>query len=164
MDLETIKKFLRSPRPGDDYLAGVNGFLDFAYTGKSADAKIHCPCVKCVNRFLLKRNTVYEHLVCDGMLHRYTVWGCHGETAAYISAKKRKRSQHVGINSNMRQLVHDVFRNADGVPPMTDHDDPNPPETGPDPETKAFFDLLRDVDEPLWKGLRRLLESLGSVM
>lgn len=69
MDLETIKKFLRSPRPGDDYLAGVNGFLDFAYTGKSANAKIHCPCVKCVNRFLLKRNTVYEHLVCDGMLY-----------------------------------------------------------------------------------------------
>lgn len=53
----------------------------------------------------------------------------------------------------MRQLVHDVFRNADGVPPMTDHDDPNPPETGPDPETKAFFDLLRDVMNHCGKGV-----------
>ena len=152
MDLKAIKKLLRSPRPSDDYLAGVNGFLDFAYAGKSSDAKIRCPCAKCVNRFLYKRNTVYDHLVCDGMLLRYTVWGCHGETAAYISANKRKRSQPVGINSNMRQLVHDVFRNVDGVPPMTDHDDPSPVETGPDPETQAFYDLLKDADEPLWTG------------
>jgi hypothetical protein len=34
MDLEAIKRLLRSPRPSDEYLAGVKGFLDFAYMGK----------------------------------------------------------------------------------------------------------------------------------
>lgn len=82
MDLKSIKELLLSPRPSEEYLAGVDGFLDFAYTGKSSDAEICCPCVKCVNRFLLKRIDVYDHLVCNGILCGYTVWGCHGETAA----------------------------------------------------------------------------------
>lgn len=152
MDLTAIKKLLSSRRPSADYLAGVDGFLDFAYTGKSSDAKIHCPCVRCVNRNLLKRDTVYDHLVCNGMLLRYTVWGCHGETAGYISSNKRKRSKQEGINSNMRQLVHDVFGNIDNGSQVNDFDDPNPPEHGPDPETQSFYDLLRDADVPLWDG------------
>ena len=45
MDLEFIKELLLSPRPSEEYLAGVAGFLDFAYIGKSSDAKIRCPCV-----------------------------------------------------------------------------------------------------------------------
>ncbi|KAM0837940.1 hypothetical protein ACQ4PT_061310 [Festuca glaucescens] len=122
--------------------------------GKRADSKIHCPCVKCVNRFLLKRDDVYGHLVCDGMLLGYTVWGCHGETAAYISARKRKRSKGEGknLNSNMHQLVHDAFGNIDNGPPVIDRDDPNRPEPGPDSETQAFYDLLGGEDVPLWKG------------
>nr|XP_051215102.1 uncharacterized protein LOC127332797 [Lolium perenne] len=154
MDLEAIKRLLRSPRPSDEYLAGVKGFLDFAYVGKKADTKINCPCVKCVNRFLLKRDDVYGHLVCDGMLLGYTVWGCHGETAAYISANKRKRSkgERKNLNSNMHQLVHDAFGNADNEPPVNDRDGPNLLEPGPDSETQAFFDLLGGEDVPLWKG------------
>lgn len=123
MDLTNIKKLLCSPRPSADYLAGIEGFLDFAYTGKSTDAKIRCPCIKCVNKFLLKRNTVYDHLVCNGMLLGYTVWGCHGETAGYISSSKRKRSKQGGINSNMCQLVHDVFGNIDNGSQLNDCDE-----------------------------------------
>ncbi|KAE8780233.1 Transposon protein, putative, CACTA, En/Spm sub-class [Hordeum vulgare] len=123
MDLTNIKKLLCSPRPSADYLAGIEGFLDFAYTGKSTDAKIRCPCIKCVNKFLLKRNTVYDHLVCNGMLLGYTVWGCHGETARYISSSKRKRSKQGGINSNMCQLVHDVFGNIDNGSQLNDCDE-----------------------------------------
>ena len=62
MDLESIKELLLSPRPSEEYLAGVAGFLDFAYIGKSSDAKILCPCVICVNGSLRKREDVYDHL------------------------------------------------------------------------------------------------------
>ena len=85
MDLSAIKRLLQSKRPSDEYIAGVQGFLKFAYSGKKSDAKIQCPCVKCVNRQLQMQETVYEHLVCDGMLRGYTIWGCHGETSSYIS-------------------------------------------------------------------------------
>jgi hypothetical protein len=158
MDLKSVKELLLFPRPSDEYLAGVAGFLDFAYMGKSCDAKIRCPCVKCVNALLLKRQEVYDHLVCHGISDGYTVWGCHGETAAYISTykhgktaphistKKRSRSECERTKSNMRQLVEDVYRE----PPVTEADSPNLSEPGPDPESQAYYDLVRDADEPLW--------------
>jgi hypothetical protein len=83
MDLSAIKRLLQSERPSDGYIAGVEGFIKFAYSGKRSDAKIHCPCVKCVNRHLHMQETVYDHLVCHGMLRGYTIWGCHGETTSY---------------------------------------------------------------------------------
>ena len=61
MDLSAIKRLLQSERPSDDYIAGVEGFLKFAYSGKRSDSKIRCPCVKCVNRPLHTQETVYEH-------------------------------------------------------------------------------------------------------
>ena len=156
MDLKSIKELLLFPRPSDEYLAGVGGFLDFAYMRKNSDDKIRCPCGKCVNALLLKRQDVYDHLICHGFSNGYTVWGCHGETAAYISAnehgktaahistKKRSRSQREGTKSNMRQLVEDVFRE----PPMIEPETQNPSELGPDPESQAYYDLVRDADEP----------------
>lgn len=152
MDLKAIKKLLLSDRPSDDYLAGVNGFLEFAYREKGSNAKIWCPCVKCVNRRLKKRDEVYDHLVCDGMLQGYTIWGCHGETAAYIRANQASDSQHKGINSNMHQLVHNAFGYGDNQFPNHQSDGPNSSKVGPDKETKAFYNLIREADEPLWTG------------
>jgi len=162
MDLNAIKRLLQSERPSDEYIAGVKGFIKFAYSGKRSDAKIQCPCVKCVNRRLQTQETVYEHLLCNGMLRGYTIWGCHGETTSYISAnkdlepcsKKNKDSEPArpSFNTNMRQVVQETFGYID-----TEHHTNGPhasgsPEDGPDAETEAFFDLLRAADEPLWEG------------
>ena len=57
----------------------------------------------------------------------------------------------------MRRLVHDIFVNIDNGSQVNDFDDPNPPQHGPDPETQAFYDLLREADVPLWK---RMLDCL----
>uniref|UniRef100_J3N7A8 DUF4218 domain-containing protein n=1 Tax=Oryza brachyantha TaxID=4533 RepID=J3N7A8_ORYBR len=43
LDLNAIKKLLLFPRPSDRYLAGVEGFLDFAYREKNPNDKIRCP-------------------------------------------------------------------------------------------------------------------------
>jgi hypothetical protein len=105
MDLATIKRLLLSERPSDDYIVGVQGFHQFAYRGKKLDVKIRCPCVKCVNMLLQKQPIVYDHLVCHGMLRGYTIWGCHRETASYISANKDSESQcRPSLNHNMHQV------------------------------------------------------------
>jgi hypothetical protein len=153
MDLKAIKTLLLSERPSDDYIAGVEGFLKFAYREKKSDAKIRCPCVKCVNQKLQQKNTVYDHLVCDGMLRGYTIWGCHGETTSYISANKDSNSQHPNLNNNMRQVVHEAFQYGDNYGLHTNEPDvEGSSKGGPDAETQAFFDLLRDADKPLWEG------------
>uniref|UniRef100_J3MJZ6 Transposase-associated domain-containing protein n=1 Tax=Oryza brachyantha TaxID=4533 RepID=J3MJZ6_ORYBR len=81
MVLESIKSLLRYPRSSMHYLAGVNGFLEYAYKEKSEDTEIHCPYVNCVLTKLLSKNDVYDHLVCNGMLQSYEEWDFHGDSS-----------------------------------------------------------------------------------
>jgi hypothetical protein len=143
---------LLSERPSDDYIAGVEGFLKFAYREKKSDAKIRCPCLTCVNKLLQKRDTVFDHLLCNGMLRGYTIWGCHGETASYISANKDSESQFPNLNNKMRHVVEEAFGYVDNGVHRTINVVEASPEGGPDSETQAFYDLLRDADQPLWQG------------
>lgn len=152
MDLNGIKKLLLSERPSDDYIAGVKGFLQFAYIGKNSNAKIRCPCVKCVNRMLQKQSIVYDHLICNGMLRGYTIWGCHGETASYISANKDSQFHCPSLNHNMRQVVQDAFGYVDNGLHTNESGAAGSSKVGPDAETQEFFELLRDADQPLWEG------------
>ena len=48
MDLSAIKRLLQSRRPSDEYIAGVQGFLKFAYIGKRSDARydVHVECLE----------------------------------------------------------------------------------------------------------------------
>jgi len=152
MDLNIIKTLLLSERPSDEYIAGVEGFLKFAYRGKNSNAKIRCPCLQCVNKILQKQDTVYDHLVCNGMLRGYIIWGCHGETASYISANKDSESQLPSLNNNMRQVVQEAFGYENNGHHTNDSDHESCSKAGPDAETQAFFDLLKDDDQPLWEG------------
>jgi hypothetical protein len=86
-------------------LLGYRVFFSLHTEGKKLGAKIRCPCVKCVNMLLKKQPVVYDHLVCHGMLRGYTIWGCHRETASYISANKDSESQcRPSLNHNMHQV------------------------------------------------------------
>jgi hypothetical protein len=96
---------------------------------------------------------VYEHLLYDGMLQGYTIWGCRGENAEYIRAVQASKSQPKGLNSNMHQLVHCSFGYRDNqFLEQQPDDNQNSTKSGPDHETEAFFSLIREADEPLWKG------------
>ena len=98
------------------------------------------------------QETVYEHLVCDGMLRGYTIWDRHGETTSYISANKDSESPHPSLNTNMRQVVQEAFGYIDDEHHTNGPHASGLSEDGPDAETQDFFDLLRAADEPLWEG------------
>jgi hypothetical protein len=86
------------------------------------------------------------------MLRGYTIWGCHGETASYISANKDSESQFPNLNNKMRHVVEEAFGYVDNGVHRTINVVEASPEGGPDSETQAFYDLLRDADQPLWQG------------
>ena len=65
-----------------EYREGVKDFLDFAFQNASRDAKILCPCINCVNRYLQTYEEARVHLICDGFLSGYTHWICHGEKSS----------------------------------------------------------------------------------
>ncbi|XP_052159472.1 uncharacterized protein LOC127776976 [Oryza glaberrima] len=56
------------------------------------------------------------------------------------------------MDGNMHQLVQDAFGNTNNDPPVNEYDVQNSLNSGPDHETKAFYNLLRDAHDPLWEG------------
>ncbi|PNT72548.1 hypothetical protein BRADI_2g45985v3 [Brachypodium distachyon] len=60
MVLEAIKLLLCYPRGTSEYVAGVDGFLEFAYKDKPEDTKILCPCESCVHTSLLSKNDIRD--------------------------------------------------------------------------------------------------------
>jgi len=87
------------------------------------------------------------------MLRAYTIWGCHWETVSYISAaNKDSESQLPSLNNNMRQVVHEAFGYENNGHHTNEPDPESCSKAGPDAETQAFFDLLHDIDQPLWEG------------
>ncbi|GJS48995.1 Myb domain protein 62 [Tanacetum coccineum] len=61
------------------YEAGVIEFLDFAYRGRDESLAIPCPCKSCNNFRDKNRETMYNHLMQNGITRGYTTWNYHGE-------------------------------------------------------------------------------------
>uniref|UniRef100_M1DTK7 Retrotransposon protein, Ty3-gypsy subclass n=1 Tax=Solanum tuberosum TaxID=4113 RepID=M1DTK7_SOLTU len=73
------KSWMNCLRWTDEYIHGVNNFLDKAFERASQGKEILCPCKKCINRYWHYRNVVEDHLVVDGFVDGYTKWTFHGE-------------------------------------------------------------------------------------
>nr|GEX49349.1 myb domain protein 62 [Tanacetum cinerariifolium] len=61
------------------YEAGVIEFLDFAYRGRDESLAIPCPCRSCNNFRYKNRETMYNHLMRNGITRDYTTWNYHGK-------------------------------------------------------------------------------------
>lgn len=86
--------WIRDPsKQSDEYIRGVNAFLEFAFQKPEDDGKILCPCKKCANYKSHSRSTVYEHLIDPryGFLRRYTQWIFHGERPTTSSGSTEQR-------------------------------------------------------------------------
>lgn len=85
------RRWIRDPsKQSEEYIRGVNKFLEFAFQNSEVNGKIWCPCRKCANCKLRCRSSVYEHLIDSryGFLRGYTRWVFHGERLATSSSSK----------------------------------------------------------------------------
>ena len=151
MDLEPIKLLLRYPRGTRQYLAGVDGFLEFAYKDKLEDIEILCPCENCVHTTLLSRDDVRSHLVCNGILQSYDKWVFHGESSSEHNSDQQPQPHNEGMQADMHQLITDALSQIyDDVPISDSTDFPNPLADGPNKEAQEFYKLIKDSEKPLW--------------
>ncbi|XP_050206738.1 uncharacterized protein LOC126656261 [Mercurialis annua] len=163
----------------DEYKAGVEQFLKFAFCNASQDGKILCPCRCCVNRYLQTREETRVHLRCDGFLPGYTKWICHGEkssdasTSSIFSESTSSRGvEYVQVQPNLRKpddivgLLHDamgvvrqvgdnisldVDEEVDSENAGIDIEQPGVSTTGVSSE---FQKLLEDVDKEVYPGCK----------
>lgn len=62
----------------DEYILGVDNFLKFAYSSKSLEDKILCPCRDCCNWYFVDQDAVRTHCIVKGFEKSYTNWTSHG--------------------------------------------------------------------------------------
>ncbi|KAI3514824.1 hypothetical protein L1887_13557 [Cichorium endivia] len=78
------------PRSSTLFLKGLGEFLDFeCKNNANAGRDIKCPCIECLNNMWLTRDTVAEHIVCNGIMKGYD--------ALIATSKVPKEVAQVGI-------------------------------------------------------------------
>ena len=130
------KSWINLRRSTNEYIDGVNDFLDKAFERASQENVIFCPCKKCFNRNFSCRNMVEDHLICHGFVHGYTF---HGER---FSSRNTPHPTDKEETSNMHDdidlLLHDTFRN------IVDDQRHEGVREGPHKDAKRFFELVEE--------------------
>ena len=95
--------------PTDEYYAGVNAFLDYAYDHPShvSEGKIRCPCKSCKLGTYLNRDQVSLHLLSKGFWARYNGgWWAHGEVRIPLAAQVPRNEDNSVYRMN--EMIHDA--------------------------------------------------------
>ncbi|OMO52139.1 Zinc finger, CCHC-type [Corchorus capsularis] len=168
--------WMQKQRWTQEYLNGVETFLNFAFDNESLEGKILCPCKNFRNDYWRLRDVVQEHLVCDGFEPGYENLIFQGESASHrANSSPYRPPSHQGNQlhpireDNLDGMLRDAFNMHDQhfqpLSPQNDgfYDSPsgasnvgNPGEDGgheePTEETAKFYKLLDNMNEPLYEG------------
>ncbi|XP_070003065.1 uncharacterized protein [Nicotiana sylvestris] len=141
------KSWMGLRRSTDDYICGVNVFLDKAFKRSSQGNEILCPCKKCFNRYWHYRNVVEDHLISYGFTYGYTKWVFHGEG---FSSRDLPHPTNDDDGSDMHDdidgLLHDTFRNVEGD---LSHEEVR---EAPSEDAMRFFKLVEEGKQELYPG------------
>ncbi|XP_021761372.1 uncharacterized protein LOC110726213 [Chenopodium quinoa] len=152
------KYWIDAPHSSEEYIKGVENFLDFAFLNSTTDTEeddepdILCPCMKCVNRFWFPREEVFNHLIANRFNKRYKVWNFHGEGITTGSSSRGDENQcdNQNILDNMDEMINDIFRDVIGG----SSSEAEELRKGPDESAKKFYKLLRDAREQFYPGCK----------
>ncbi|XP_057999133.1 uncharacterized protein LOC110673361 [Hevea brasiliensis] len=140
----------------DIYLRGVEEFLDYAFKKTRMYGEIHCPCVKCSNRYSTTREVVRTHLKVYGIIRSYTFWYHHGERVGkYESDSESDQLNEDEPSDEMHDMLRDLY--PEFCDQDTNYEDMDTfshdiHEEDSNDEADKFYRLLRDFEQPLYKG------------
>jgi len=135
------------------YEEGAKKFIEFAFSGCSADKLLRCPCRICKNNYFADQISIMEHLMLNGIWKEYRVWDHHGESVSDSEDSDDNMEDH--DDYGLREMVND-FGNAvnnnlgsfDGSSPCLQDD--TTASTGPTEEASKFYRLLEEADNELY--------------
>jgi len=132
-----------------EFRDGVDDFIRIAIrypTIPNVTRRIPCPCIRCRNRYWETSFNVEKHLYHHGFVAGYVNWTLHGEKKWEDSSSKSFIQD--SIDESKRPYVDMIIDASLGRINSEVEEDPNP-------STAKFYNLLRDVDEPLWDGCKK---------
>jgi Transposase-associated domain len=137
----------KRPRP-----AFANGVLEFLRRAKELPeytknkGKIRCPCSTCNNARYQNEFDLKSHLIKKGFCPNYYDWVCHGEDFPV-----EDRIPTTSDNNPYRDMVNDALR--DGINEIyEDALNAEIVDERPNPQIRAFFDMLKKSEEPVYEG------------
>ncbi|XP_075080438.1 uncharacterized protein LOC107798997 [Nicotiana tabacum] len=140
------KSWMHLLRWTDEYIRGVNDFLDKAFERASQGNEILCPCQKYINRNWHYRNVVEDHLVVNGFVDGYTEWVFHGEGfSSRITPHQSNNDEGSNMHDDIDGLLHDTFRNIEGESVQEEGTREDLSE-----DAKRFFKLLEEGKQELY--------------
>ncbi|XP_057756143.1 uncharacterized protein LOC130975353 [Arachis stenosperma] len=144
--MDMSKDWMDTPRHEKEYQVGVERFLHFAFSSKGVHQgeEIQCPCAKCCNIFWLKRDDVYDHLICHDFVKGYRWWFNHGESLFAMDIDSDIGGEY-NCNDNIDELLRDRFRDNTQV------DGQN---MGPNECAKEFYKLVDEASQELYPGCK----------
>ncbi|KAF7152750.1 hypothetical protein RHSIM_Rhsim01G0178900 [Rhododendron simsii] len=170
------KTWMSKSRSSRDYLQGVMDFLQFASLNASNEGTILCPCVQCVNSFMLSLNVVHDHLVSFGISQCYDCWYYHGETISAPTSSKTCETpiEQIGLQfGDIEEMLNDVYymhtRSMNDIRDDTNEAEPFSQSPSEQPAQEAnknaqrFYELLKDAKQPLYEGCQNFSKLLTIV-
>ncbi|VVA40571.1 PREDICTED: transposon [Prunus dulcis] len=142
-------------RSSNQYLNGLESFLDFAFDNSLGDTRIYCPCKKCYNRYFVTREVARAHIIVDGFWSKYKNW-THGQRhqSLYVDKYMGNSSASV-VDDDIIGMVHEAFEHPNLDSSMrNDGSTENEYGEGPNDETTNYFKLLQDAECPLYPGCK----------
>ncbi|KAL2904318.1 Fibronectin-binding protein PlpA [Bienertia sinuspersici] len=91
-----------------EYIAGVNEFLHFAFTGKSDETMLKCPCLNCRLVLSQNRKNMHCHLLVYGIDPTYNPWVSHGESIQEIDNDEEGYVGEVSDNESDHMPLDDM--------------------------------------------------------
>ncbi|XP_029126234.1 uncharacterized protein LOC114915544 [Cajanus cajan] len=159
------KSWIMKPQNSIEYEQGVRQFIDFALEHNFANGKLICPCKRCGFKKWHCRDVVYDHLICTPFPKGYTCWVHHGEMrigeTSYSSHNRMPNEVHENVVENpIESMINDAFgvdmHHAHEVPIASNLDvhldDVMPHTTQEEHESREYYELARDGQEPLYEG------------
>ncbi|CAN6704653.1 unnamed protein product [Malus baccata var. baccata] len=138
----------------DEYLDGIEDFIDFASIHNLGATRIRCPCRRCNNTLRETIENVRFHLVRNGMIETYNTWNHHGEQLDNASSSNATRVDNVepivDPNEQVMNIINDAFPFASTNTNHEGEDDmPTPMDSA---EFEQYEKLLKNANQELYLG------------
>ncbi|BBH05127.1 hypothetical protein Prudu_016431 [Prunus dulcis] len=149
------RRWIHNPsRCADEYLDGIEDFIEFARRHNPGATRIRCPCRRCNNTLWETIENVGFHLVRNGMIETYSIWNLYREQLDHASSSNATRMDSVepivDPNDQVLDIIQDAFPFAStNINHEREDDVPTPIDNT---EFEQYEKLLKNANQELYPG------------